>query len=142
MNKSVFRNCRRFLNRTQKEMAAILGMSLKAVHSYEQGWRSIPNQVERQMLFLVSRKLNGDFEDRPCWEIKDCPPETREACPAWQFDSGDLCWFICGTYCEGQIQKDWNQKMRICRSCQIVKNILDSLDRQIKEPARDHRNPM
>ena len=37
-------------------MAQILGSSLKAVQSFEQGWRKIPVHVERQMLFLLAMK--------------------------------------------------------------------------------------
>ncbi|MCK4792980.1 MAG: helix-turn-helix domain-containing protein, partial [Desulfobacteraceae bacterium] len=33
---------RKKLGKTQKQLAELLGTSLKAVHSYEQGWRSVP----------------------------------------------------------------------------------------------------
>jgi DNA-binding XRE family transcriptional regulator len=50
-----FKRFRQRMNKTQRQMAQLLGMSLKAIHSYEQGWRNIPVHVERQMLFLISR---------------------------------------------------------------------------------------
>ena len=55
MNSKEFKYFRKKLNKTQKQMAQLLGTSLKAIHSYEQGWRSVPPSAERQMFFLVSR---------------------------------------------------------------------------------------
>jgi DNA-binding XRE family transcriptional regulator len=55
MNRNEFKKYRKRLNKTQKQMAELLGTSLKAIHSYEQGWRTVPVHVERQIFFLVSR---------------------------------------------------------------------------------------
>jgi len=57
MENSDFLDIRKRLGKTQKELAALLGTSLKAVSSYEQGWRGIPTHVERQILFLLSQKM-------------------------------------------------------------------------------------
>jgi DNA-binding XRE family transcriptional regulator len=46
MDKKEFYYFRQKLQKIQKEMAQLLGASLKAVESYEQGWRSIPAQDE------------------------------------------------------------------------------------------------
>ena len=46
------------LEKTQKELAELLGSSLKAVSSYEQGWRSIPAHIERQLFFLLIKQRN------------------------------------------------------------------------------------
>jgi DNA-binding XRE family transcriptional regulator len=86
MNRNEFKKYRKRLNKTQKQMAELLGTSLKAIHSYEQGWRTVPVHVERQV--------------------------------------GDLCWFINGTICDGISQKDWKEKMKICRSCEVFSSIL------------------
>jgi len=74
---SEFSIFRKKLGKTQKELAELLGTSLKAVSSYEQGWRSIPAHVERQIYFLVSRKYSGKKTLKKCWEIKNCPREIR-----------------------------------------------------------------
>jgi hypothetical protein len=100
-------------------MAHLLGGSLKAVRSYEQGWRSVPTHVERQLFFLVSRLKRADKALKPCWVMKRCPNERKQRCPAWEFKAGELCWFINGTICEGAVQKDWQEKMKICRRCQV-----------------------
>ncbi|MDH4317770.1 MAG: helix-turn-helix domain-containing protein, partial [Desulfobulbaceae bacterium] len=46
MDNEIFSNARAKLGKTQKELAELLGISLKAVQSYEQGWRSVPLHVE------------------------------------------------------------------------------------------------
>ena len=123
MDKNEFKSFRSNLNKTQKEMAQLLGTSLKAIHSYEQGWRTIPPAVERQMYFLVSRVKNGGKSSKPCWRIKKCAPEQKKQCPAWEFKSGNLCWFINGTICDGEVHKNWNDKMKVCRSCEVFNDI-------------------
>ena len=119
MDGKEFLRFRKMLKKTQKEMAQLLGASVKAIHSYEQGWRSVPRHVERQVLFLASRKKKTDKGQKPCWVIKKCPAEYKEKCPAWEFQTGDLCWFINGTICEGTVQKDWGEKMKTCRCCEV-----------------------
>ena len=119
MNSKEFIYLRKKINKTQKQLAQLLGTSIKAVHSYEQGWRSIPSHVERQMFFLVSRIREDGKGQEACWTLKDCPNERKEQCPAWEFDVGGLCWFINGTICKGTTQKNWKEKMEICRSCDV-----------------------
>jgi DNA-binding XRE family transcriptional regulator len=45
MESTDFKEIRAKLVKTQKEMAQLLGVSIKAIHSYEQGWRKIPHQT-------------------------------------------------------------------------------------------------
>ena len=124
MENEEFKSFRQRLSRTQKQMGQLLGISLKAVHSYEQSWRSIPPYVERQMFFLLSRVEGNQKGQKSCWVIKKCPPETKKQCPAWEFKAGKLCWFINGTICCGEAYKDWAEKMKCCRSCEILKSFL------------------
>lgn len=124
MDKAEFKKYRKQLDKTQKQMAELLGTSLKAIHSYEQGWRTVPAHIERQIFFLLSRLARKGKKQKPCWLLKKCSPEQKHRCPAWEFSSGDLCWFINGTICEGMSQKDWKEKMKICRSCEIFNSIL------------------
>ncbi len=53
MDPANFKHLRTRLSKTQKELAQLMGISIKAIHSYEQGWRKIPHHVERQALFLL-----------------------------------------------------------------------------------------
>ena len=124
MDNKEFVHTRKRLSKTQKQMAGLLGTSLKAVQSYEQGWRTIPAHAERQIYFLLSMKGEKKGNQRPCWVIKKCPAGRKTECPAWEFQSGRLCWFINGTTCEGKVQKDWQKKMKICRSCEVIAGLL------------------
>lgn len=127
MDSKEFLKFRKSLGATQKQMSELLGTSLKAVHSYEQGWRSIPAYVERQMIFLFYLKNKKNLGLKSCWTIKKCPPERKKNCPAWTFNAGKFCWFINGTICECKVQKNWQKKMEICRSCEVLTSLLKNV---------------
>jgi len=120
MDGKEFSRFRKKLNKTQKQMAQLLGVSIKAVHSYEQGWRSIPPHVERQMFFLMARKRGAIKTQKPCWIVKKCPTKQKKDCPAWEFQAGKLCWFINGTICCGTAHEKWKEKMKVCRNCEVL----------------------
>ena len=130
MKDKEFSALRKKLEKTQKQMAQLLGTSIKAIHSYEQGWRTIPVHVERQLYFLVTRKLRGNKGIKPCWDARTCPQERREHCPAWEFSTGDLCWFINGTICDGTVHDSWKEKMKLCRTCDMFKGTLAKIDHE------------
>jgi hypothetical protein len=117
-----FSEIRRYLGKTQIQTAQLLGTSLKAIQSFEQGWRKVPTHIERQLLFILSRihSANGGRKQK-CWTARNCPRESKETCPAWEFKLGDLCWFINGTICHGQVQESWQKKMKTCRKCDVFK---------------------
>ncbi len=125
MDSNEFTHFRKKLDKTQKQMAQLLGTSVKAIHSYDQGWRSVPPHVERHIFFLASRIRRGSKAKKPCWLIKKCPSDRKKQCPAWEFQAGEVCWVINGTICEGIVQKDWHEKMKICRSCKVVQPLLE-----------------
>ena len=125
MDNKKFAEIRKRLGKTQKELAVLLGTSLKAICSYEQGWRSVPTHAERQLYFLLTRKFDAQQSQKNCWEILDCPDERRKQCPAWEFNSGKFCWFINGTICACKTQKNWKDKIAICRECEVMKDILE-----------------
>jgi hypothetical protein len=52
-----------------------------------------------------------------------CTTEQKKQCPAWEFKSGNLCWFINGTICDGSVHKNWEEKMKLCRSCEVFTSI-------------------
>ncbi len=58
------------LNKAQRQMAHLLGISTKAVRGYVQGWRRVPGHVERQVFFwrpTAPHVLRLD-QDRNCPE--------------------------------------------------------------------------
>lgn len=120
MERTTFVILRKKLGKTQAQMAQLLGVSIKAVHSYEQGWRSIPAHVERQLFFLISRVFKEVNPKKQCWVIKKCPKERKKKCPAWEFKAGKLCWFINGTICAGYAHKTWKEKIQICKVCEVM----------------------
>ena len=124
MEREEFIYLRKTLEKTQKEMAQLVGTSLKAIHSYEQGWRSVPVHAERQILFLFSRRRENRKRLRDCWKVKKCPAGLKQRCPAWEFQAGKLCWLINGTICEGIVKKNWSEKMKICRKCEVFTTML------------------
>lgn len=124
MESSEFTEIRKHLGKTQRQLAQLLGTSLKAVSSYEQGWRTIPGHVERQLYFLLVRKSGVGRKQKNCWDIKRCPAKVKKSCPAWEFHSGKFCWFINGTICEGGAHKNWQEKIAICKECDVFKALL------------------
>jgi DNA-binding XRE family transcriptional regulator len=122
--KELFR-IRHHLAKTQSELAQLFGVSTKAMQSFEQGWRKIPAHVERQVYFLLAmRRIRDGGKIPTCWEVKKCASVTRDRCPAWEFQRGDLCWFINGTVCRGVVEKNWVKKMKTCRKCEVFRSIL------------------
>lgn len=119
MDSTEFKTFRKRLDRTQREIAQLLGLSIKAVSSYEQGTRNVPSHVERQMFFLISRISKNQPDQRDCWVIKNCSPEIKEQCPAWEFHEGHLCWIINGTMCCNGLCQEWEDKINCCKSCEV-----------------------
>jgi len=124
MENKEFSGIRLSLGKTQVQMAHLLGVSLKAVQSFEQGWRKVPAHIERQALFLLTMKKLPPKKAKPCWETLKCPVETKRNCPAWELRAGHLCWFINGTICNGESQKSWQKKMTICRQCVVFQTMI------------------
>ena len=124
VEKKEFSTARQYLGKTQSQMAQLLGVSFKAIQSFEQGWRNIPVHIERQLLFLLACKKSPPRKGKPCWVIRKCLMEIRQNCPAWEFQVGNLCWFINGTICQGRTQESWQKKMKICRQCKVFRTML------------------
>lgn len=128
MESEEFIKFRKRLDKTQQQIAELLGVSIKAVHSYEQGWRNVPGHVERQLYFLLASLKKDSETNRPCWSVKKCPPERKKNCPAWEFQAGKFCWFINGTICECKARKSWKDKIKICKQCEVMQNLLADLE--------------
>jgi DNA-binding XRE family transcriptional regulator len=126
MNQRDLAQIRHLLEKTQKQMAQLLGVSIRTIQSFEQGLRKIPVHTERQSLLLLALKQSRANGSRPCWVVKKCPMKTRKECPAWEFGAGHLCWFINGTICHGQPQKSWRRKMEICKTCEVLQSLYAS----------------
>lgn len=118
---------RRYLGKTQNQLAHLLCVSAKAIQSFEQGWRRIPPSVERQLLMLLYMRKAWSENVRPCWENMNCPPQWRDKCIMWDCKVGRCCWFFSGTYCQGSRQKTWAAKMELCWKCEVFRQAFPPL---------------
>lgn len=111
---------------TQRELAAFLGCSLRAVQSYEQGWRRQPDHLTRTavLLLIAHRRGRSRRACRPCWQLTNCPERTRQHCLAFFSGEGELCWMLTGTYCRGRRQRSWRSKWQMCRLCKVLARLL------------------
>lgn len=115
------RAIRETLGMSQSQFASALGISIRALQSYEQGWRGCPPTVGRLAGLLLQMFRTADRKPaKPCWEIKKCPTETRQKCLAHQFGCGQFCWLITGNYREGKAQKTSKAKLSKCTSCTVM----------------------
>lgn len=119
-----FKTYRTEMKKTQQQMAQLLGVSLKAVQGYEQGWRNIPPSIERQMLFLIYTLRAPATDQTACWDTKNCHAPKKMRCPAYEFNLGHLCWFVNGTLCDGKPHQSWDAKIEKCRKCEMFKILL------------------
>ncbi len=111
---------RKRVGMTQQTLARALGVSIRAVQSYEQGWRDIPTHIMVQLLVLVAAFYpKGDR--KPCWEIRGCSPESMEKCPCCKTD-GMLCWLVTGR--QAAPCHEGYDDLRACLECPVVMQIL------------------
>lgn len=114
---------REILGRTQAELATALGISEKAVQSYEQGWRDVPVRVVIQILVLLALYRKQTMDDVPCWELRQCSPEQREKCASFTVGRGQFCWFIGSKECRPDKATDIDPILP-CMDCPVVQRIL------------------
>lgn len=55
--------------------------------------------------------------DVVCWEVKNCPEDRRNDCPAHPHH-GSKCWVVPGT-CGGKIQGSYHEKINNCKKCEV-----------------------
>jgi methyl-accepting chemotaxis protein len=87
-------------------------------------------QAEEMILIVadLARMVYGNHKGVPratessvsCWEVKNCPPDRRDSCPAYP-SHGSQCWTVTGTLCGGQKQGSYQMKMDNCRKCDVYK---------------------
>ena len=104
-------------------IAAALGISTKAVQSYEQGWRAVPVRAIIQLLVLLALYRRRAMDDVPCWEIRDCPLENREKCASFTVGRGQFCWFIGSQECRSETVPDPDEVLP-CMQCGVVQRLL------------------
>jgi len=125
-----FAGLRSSLGKSQRELAELLGISLKAVESYEQGWRKVPSHVERLLYFLLFKLNEGIIEaDDPCWKSKDCPEDRREKCVAFVANEGRFCWFFTARLCaSAKPDKAAGLASVSCHTCVVFTRMISRID--------------
>jgi DNA-binding transcriptional regulator YiaG len=112
------------LGLSQAALARLVGVSVRAVQSCEQGWRR-PGVLEKAaLLLLMAHRRGGHIPSLRCWEVMSCPPERHTQCITYRSGQGHLCWFLSGTMCTGSEARDWDQKRGICMHCALFKLML------------------
>jgi len=117
------KNIRATLGRTQAELANALGVSVKAVQSYEQGWRTVPTRVLIQLVVLLALYRKHNMDDVPCWEIRHCPREMRDTCSAFTIGKGQFCWFVGNKDCRPPAVTEVGDALP-CMSCPVIQRLL------------------
>lgn len=111
---------RKKIGMTQAMLARALGISIRAVQSYEQGWREVPTHVMVQLLVLAAAFCKKD-DRKTCWELRKCTPEDMAKCPCCKTD-GMLCWLVTGR--QSVPCKQGHDDLSTCMKCPVVKQIL------------------
>lgn len=70
-----------------------------------------------------------------CWEMKNCPADRRNSCPAYP-QHGGQCWMVTATLCGGKEQGSYHDKMANCKKCNVY---LDAHGRTLQAQLPDLR---
>ena len=120
---STVKHIRGILGRTQAEVATALGLSEKAIQSYEQGWRDVPVRVMIQLLVLLALYRKHTMDDVPCWELRKCTAAQRERCASFTVGRGQFCWFIGSKDCRPAKSENPGPILP-CMDCPVIKRLL------------------
>ena len=127
------RAVREELGYSQFELASLVGISKRAIQSYEQGWRKPSEMVERQvLLMLIAHRRGSGLGNKRCWEVNNCSPNLRHKCVSYNTRQGHLCWFFTGTMCKGKPFANWSKKIAICLNCGFMEELMAASDSKSK----------
>ena len=119
---AIVKRIRRSLGMTQATVARTLGVSIRAIQSYEQGWRETPTSVTLQMLVLASAYRTPALGAKSCWEITGCSATQQSQCPC-RHTNGQLCWLVSGRMCGASAGSE-AASLQSCLDCLVVGRLL------------------
>jgi len=122
-HRDVMRTVRDALGMTQADLARTLRVSVRAVQSYEQGWRTLPAPLAIQLLTLLAVHKGHAEHGQPCWELAKCPAGARGECPSFHLAGGRFCWLIAGDTCCGRVPKKGDTTLP-CLSCPVTARLM------------------
>ena len=105
------------------ETAAILGLSRKAVESYELAWRKVPDRVWKQALTVAAIQRKYPLGTLPCWELTQCHEEVSATCLCRKLTDGRFCWMTV-TKCCRQARRGEDMGFKQCLSCPVVRQFV------------------
>ena len=84
---------------------------------------NIASKAEDIKLLMNTVVNNNSFKSRfdnkslvRCWEVKNC---DKEKCISHGREDNLRCWEIAGTFCKGEVQGQFAQKLKDCRKCEV-----------------------
>lgn len=113
---------RKAMDMTQVEFAGVLGMSARAVQSYEQGWRQLPRATLLHMFAVLASTRRLNLGEVPCWVLTGCPEPTRRDCRSRILNGGLFCWLVAGNSC-GRRSDDPCGPLK-CIDCEVIHRLL------------------
>ena len=113
---------RKAVGMTQVELGGVLGVSVRAVQSYEQGWREVPSATLLHMFAVLASARRPKLRDVPCWSLTRCPESTRSACRSHRLNEGLFCWLVAGNAC-GRRGGDPGDPLK-CIECPVINRLI------------------
>jgi DNA-binding XRE family transcriptional regulator len=131
------RSIREHLGLTQSAFATLVGFSVRAIQSCEQGWRHPSPALEKMAILLyIARQQGKKLGELACWDLMNCSPAHRDECVAYTTRQGHLCWFLTGNLsCAQQPLENWEEKKQICFRCGFFRNLLRAPSPEAREEA-------
>jgi hypothetical protein len=108
---------------TQAETASFLGISKKAIESYEQGWRNAPDAVWKELITIAAVQHGYPKGSDPCWKVMHCSSQIRQACFCSRKMGGHFCWMTATTNCHRN-HPELRRGMMTCVTCPVVRQFL------------------
>lgn len=118
-----FHRLRETMGWSRRETATILGLSRKAVESYELGWRKVPARVWKQALTLAAIQRKYPMGTKPCWELTRCHEQVSKGCLCRKLTDGRFCWMTVSQCCHlAHLGKEMG--FEHCLSCPVIRQFL------------------
>ncbi len=98
-------------------VALLIGRHAEVLEEAKQRFTVLTQQA------IIDKTWDVSFEDDyipTCWEVKNC---DKDACPV-HGKKHARCWLIAGTYCRGEVQGKFAQKLGSCSKCVIYMEAL------------------